>query len=111
MVFVVASSAVLSGPGPDILCVLSRAITRGKRIGSETLRSPKRIGGVDKASSQLIIQALEIQVPLAGSPIGRGHFSSSVCQPGLVQRPCCQTKISVTRLEPEDRFPSTSIST
>jgi hypothetical protein len=107
MVFVVASSAVLSGPGPDILCVLSRATTRGKRIGSETLR----IGRVDKASSQLIIQALEIQVPLAGSPIGRGHFSSSVCQPGLVQRPCCQTKISVTRLEPEDRFPSTSIST
>ena len=32
------------------------------------------------------------------------YFSGSVCHPGFVRRPCCQIKISVTRLEPVKRF-------
>jgi hypothetical protein len=47
-----------------------------------------------------------------GAPISLWcHFSSSVCQPGFVHFPFCQTKISVTRLEPVERLPLTSIST
>lgn len=105
MVFVVASSAVIAA-----LVLIFSAFCRGPQRGVNEL-APRLCGSEGSTRPVFIIQALEIQVPLAGSPIGRGHFSSSVCQPGLVQRPCCQTKISVTRLEHEDRFPSTSIST
>jgi hypothetical protein len=38
------------------------------------------------------------------------HFSVSVCQPGFVHFPLRKTKISVTRPEVTDRFPSSSVS-
>jgi|HubBroStandDraft_6_1064221.scaffolds.fasta_scaffold107833_5 hypothetical protein len=42
MVLVVPALAVIAACGFDILCVLSRAISHGKRIGSETLRPPDK---------------------------------------------------------------------